>query len=119
MAQSSGDVRIRLERGPVVSERCTMAVNAWTRTRGLLGRSGLAADEGLWIQPTNSIHMFFMRFAIDVVYATADGRVLKLVHGIRPWRVSMCRGAKVALELPVGAIERSGVRVGDHLVIER
>jgi uncharacterized membrane protein (UPF0127 family) len=31
----------------------------------------------------------------------------------------MCRGAKVALELPVGAIERSGVRVGDHLVIER
>ena len=27
--------------------------------------------------------------------------------------------AKVALELPVGAIARSGVEVGDHLVIER
>ena len=42
----------------------------------------------------------------------------KLVHAIRPWRMSACRGAKVALELPVGAIERAGVVVGDHLVIE-
>ena len=110
--------RIRLERGPVVCERGELAVSAWTRTKGLLGRSGLEADQGLWIQPTNSIHMFFMRFPIDVIYAAADGRVLKLVRRIGPWRVSMCRGAKVALELPVGAIERCGVQVGDHLVIE-
>jgi uncharacterized membrane protein (UPF0127 family) len=110
--------RIRLERGPVVCERGELAVSAWTRTKGLLGRSGLQDDQGLWIQPTNSIHMFFMRFPIDVIYTAADGRVLKLVRGIGPWRVSMCRGAKVALELPVGAIERCGVQVGDHLVIE-
>src|SRR5437764_1524259 len=116
---AGGQARIRLERGPVVCERSAMAVNVWTRTKGLLGRSRLDDDEGLWIQPTNSIHMFFMRFPIDVVYANAEGRVLKLVSGIRPWRVSACRGAKVALELPVGAIARSGVRVGDHLVIER
>ena len=110
--------RIRLERGPVVCERGVLAVTAWTRSKGLLGRSGLDPDEGLWIQPTGSIHMWFMRFAIDVVYADKEGRVLKLVRGIRPWRMSACRGAKVALELPVGAIDRSGVVVGDHLVIE-
>jgi uncharacterized protein len=110
--------RITLERGPVVCERGVLAITPWTRSKGLLGRAGLDPDEGLWIQPTNSIHMFFMRFAIDVVYAAADGRVLKLVRRIRPWRVSFCRGAKVALELPVGAIDRCGVQVGDHLVIE-
>jgi uncharacterized membrane protein (UPF0127 family) len=44
--------------------------------------------------------------------------VLKLVRGIRPWRMSLCRGAKVALELPAGAIDRCGVGVGDHLVLE-
>jgi uncharacterized protein len=110
--------RIRLERGPVVCERGVLAVTAWTRSKGLLGRSGLDPDEGLWIQPTGSIHMWFMRFAIDVVYADKEGRVLKLVRGIRPWRMSACRGAKVALELPVGAIDRAGVEVGDHLVIE-
>ena len=110
--------RIRLERGPVVCERGVLAVTAWTRSKGLLGRSGLDPDEGLWIQPTGSIHRWFMRFAIDVVYADKEGRVLKLVRGIRPWRMSACRGAKVALELPVGAIDRAGVEVGDHLVIE-
>lgn len=110
--------RIRLEHGPVVCERGVLAVTAWTRSKGLLGRSGLDPDEGLWIQPTGSIHMWFMRFAIDVVYADKEGRVLKLVRGIRPWRMSACRGAKVALELPVGAIDRAGVEVGDHLVIE-
>jgi uncharacterized protein len=110
--------RIRLERGPVVCERGELAITIWTRTKGLLGRSGLEDDQGLWIQPTNSIHMLFMRFPIDVVYAAADGRVLKLVRGIRPWRMSLCRGAKVALELPAGAIDRCGVGVGDHLVIE-
>ena len=110
---------MRLERGPVVCERCELAVTALSRTRGLLGRRGLDDDHGLWIQPTNSIHMAFMRFPIDVVYAREDGRVLKLVEGIKPWRASLCRGAKVALELPTGAIARAGVEVGDHLVLER
>lgn len=111
--------RIRLERGPVVCEQGVLATTAWTRSKGLLGRSGMAEDEGLWIQPTSSIHMWFMRFAIDVVWAADDGCVLKLVEGFKPWRMSFCRGAKVALELPVGAIARSGVEVGDYLVIER
>jgi uncharacterized protein len=76
------------------------------------------ADEGLWIQPTSSIHMWFIRFPIDVVWAAADGRVLKVVETLGPWRLSFCRGAKLALELPVGAIARSGVQVGDHLLLE-
>ena len=102
----------------VVCERCVVADRVFPRLRGLLGRSSLPAGEGLLLTPERSIHMWFMRFPIDVVYADRDGRVLKLVHAIRPWRMSACRGAKVALELPVGAIERSGVVVGDHLVIE-
>jgi uncharacterized membrane protein (UPF0127 family) len=110
--------RIRLERGPVVCEQGMLATTSWSRSKGLLGRAGIGPDEGLWIQPTSSFHMWFMRFAIDVVYADREGRVLKLVRGIKPWRMSACRGAKVALELAEGAIDRSGVGVGDHLVIE-
>jgi uncharacterized membrane protein (UPF0127 family) len=111
--------RFRLERGPVVCEQGVVAATSWSRSKGLLGRRGLGEQEGLWIQPTSSIHMWFMRFAIDVVWAADDGRVLKLVEEFKPWRMSFCRGAKVALELPVGAIARSGVEVGDYLVIER
>jgi uncharacterized protein len=109
--------RFRLERGPIVCEQGVVAASSWSRSKGLLGRSGLGEQEGLWIQPTSSIHMWFMRFPIDVIWAADDGRVIKLVVNIKPWRMSFCRGAKVALELPVGAIARSGVQVGDHRVI--
>ena len=103
----------------MICERGVLALSMWSRTKGLLGRSSLDDDEGLWIQPTSSIHMWFMRIPLDVVWTSADGRVLKLVENIKPWRVSFCHGAKVALELPVGAIARSGVQVGDHVVIEQ
>jgi len=85
-----------------------------------MGRSQLAPDEGLYLPGTNSIHMFFMRFPIDIVFLgkpAADGAlpVLAVRHGLRPWRgvVWWVRGAKGAIELPAGALEAAGMRVGD------
>ena len=73
-------------------------MTAWTRSKGLLGRSGLDPDEGLWIQPTGSIHMWFMRFAIDVVYADKRGarsearpRHPSVAHVGVPWREGRAR----------------------------
>ena len=103
----------------MLCERCELALSARRRVRGLLGRDALAPDEGLWIEPASSIHMWFMRFAIDVVYVARDGAVLKVVHAIKPWRLSACRGAHVALELAAGAAERCGVRAGDYVTLER
>src|SRR3954467_9445569 len=91
----------------------------WSRTRGLLGRAGMEEGEGLWIQPTSSIHMWFMRFPIDVVWAAADGRGLKLTREIKPWRLAWGRRPEGAHGVPAGTIDRAGVEVGDHLVIER
>jgi len=85
---------VRTSAGAVVCDTCLIAESPWLRTKGLLGRSGLDDDQGLWI-PTGSIHMWGMRFPIDVVYADREGRVVKLVRGIKPWRMSVCLGAKV------------------------
>ena len=86
--------------------------------RGLLGRSGLDPAEGLLIKPTNSVHMFFMRFPIDVVFLDRDMVVRKVVETLRPWRMTACRGARAALELPAGAAGRRGIAVGERLVLE-
>ena len=99
--------------GAVVCERCRLAVNPLTRMRGLLGRSGLEPGEGMLFWPTGSVHMFFMRFAIDVVFCDGDLVVLDVVRGLRPWRVASKRGAKVAIELAEGAA--AGVQPGDRL----
>jgi uncharacterized membrane protein (UPF0127 family) len=103
-------------RGTIVADHVRVARSLGDRTVGLLGRDGLAPDEGLWIERSPSIHMFFMRFPIDAVFVAADGRVAKVVPHLKPWRVVWwARGARDCLELAAGAAERSGTRAGDEL----
>lgn len=101
--------------GDVVCERCLLAETAPARLRGLLGRSGLSSGEGMLLRPASSIHTAFMRFAIDAVFVDGADRVLKVVHGLRPWRAAACRGARAVLELPAGEAGRRGLRPGVSL----
>jgi uncharacterized membrane protein (UPF0127 family) len=117
MTTPESHVRVEnVTRGAVVAERVRVARSMRDRTVGLLGRNTLDADEGLWIERSPSIHMFFMRFAIDAVFLSADGRVTKVVPNLKPWRVVWwAPGARDCLELAAGAAERSGTRPGDEL----
>jgi uncharacterized membrane protein (UPF0127 family) len=101
--------------GSVLCERCHVAETFWTRFRGLQLRPPLEADEGLLIRPCGSVHTFFMRFAIDVVFLDAELAVLGVRESVRPWRVAVQRGAKVVLELPAGTAARSGLSAGERL----
>jgi uncharacterized protein len=103
-------------RRTIVADRVRVARSTRDRTVGLLGRDGLEADEGLWIERSPSIHMFFMRFPIDAVFVGADGRVTKVVPDLKPWRVVWwARGARDCLELAAGAAARSDTQAGDAL----
>ena len=117
MTTPAPHVRVEnVTRAAVVAERVRVARSVRDRTVGLLGRDTLAADEGLWIERSPSIHMFFMRFAIDAVFVGADGRVTKIVPNLKPWRVVWwAPGARDCLELAAGAAARSGTRPGDEL----
>ena len=101
--------------GTVVVGDCRVAETAASRLRGLLGRDGLPEDEALLLRPSNSVHMFFMRFPLDVVFLGADGTVVKIVPRLRPWRAAGCLRAKAVLELAAGTCERRGLRVGHRL----
>jgi uncharacterized protein len=106
----------RVGDGRVVCERCELSDTFWTKFRGLMGRASLPADEGMLFRPAGSIHMFFMRFPIDVVFCDAELRVVKVVRALRPWRTAAARGAKVTVELAVGAAD--GIEPGDRLALE-
>ena len=84
--------------------------------RGLLGRRDLPQGEGILLRPAGSIHTFFMRFSIDVVFLSEAGVVLCIAAAVRPWRIAACRGARSALELAAGESERHGLEVGQTLV---
>ena len=108
-----------LTRGTSVAQRGRVAASLRDRTVGLLATPSLAAGEGLLIERTQSIHMFFMRYPIDVVFLDRDARVTRTVAGLRPWRVVWwARGARDCLELPVGALASSGTVAGDQLAVE-
>jgi uncharacterized membrane protein (UPF0127 family) len=106
------------ERGDVICERCFVADTMLSRARGLLGRDELRADEGLLLTPESSIHTFFMRFPIDVVFLAADLTVLSVREDVKAWRTAGYRGARSVLELPGGTVAERGVRPGDRLSLE-
>jgi hypothetical protein len=113
-------VRIRNStRGTQLASKAQAARGFWPRLRGLLGRSSLQAGEALVLEPCNSIHTAFMRFAIDVVYVGRSGQVVKVISNLKPFRVSgVLRGAYSAIELPSGTIANTGTAPGDQLVFE-
>jgi len=106
---------VRSDRG-VLCERCEFGDTAGFRMKGLLGRRSLAEGEGIWLKPCNSIHMFFMGFAIDAVFLDGENRVVKVYPSLQPWRISSVHWrAKSVLEIPAGCCARQGLQAGDLL----
>src|SRR5438105_5409921 len=108
-------VRLTADDGRVVCERCSLAESAFSRMRGLLGRSGLESGEGILLRPAGSIHTAFMRFAIDAVFLDRELAVLKVAEALPPWRAARSAGAKAVVELGPGEAARRGIRVGERL----
>jgi uncharacterized protein len=103
----------------VACERCNVADHAVARMRGLLGRSNLPQGEGILLRPAGSIHTFFMRFPIDVVFLNEEGVVVEVVPRLQPWRAAGVKGACSVLELPAGEAESRGIEVGAKLQFDK
>jgi uncharacterized protein len=117
MATGVSLARVLAADGRVVCERCEIPKSSFGRMRGLLGRDGLDPGSGMLIDSAPSVHMFFMRFPIDVVFLDRDWRVVGVRQGLRPWRVAGARHAVAALELPAGAAAAAGIEEGDVLAL--
>lgn len=92
----------------------------FTRFSGLMFRQKLPTATGLFLAPCNSVHMCFMRFAIDVVYLDKEYNIIKVVKNLKPWiGLSMCAKAWAVIEMTAGEAERCGLTVGTKLVPEK
>ena len=112
MGASAGALVLRREDdGAVVCERCIVADTMLRRLRGLLGQRELSPGDGIVLRPGWSIHTAFMFFPIDVAFVDADQVVVKVVQNLKPFRASICRGARDVVELAAGEqpVERVAV----------
>lgn len=97
----------------MLARAAEVADSSKARRRGLLGRDSLAEGEGLLIRPCEAVHSFGMRFAIDVLFLARDGRVVRVVSRLKPWRIALCLRAHSTLELPAGTARATGTVRGD------
>ena len=63
-----------------------VAESAFERMRGLIGRDGLERGKGMLITKCNCIHTLFMRFPIDATFLDREGKAVRTVRRIPPWR---------------------------------
>lgn len=96
-----------------------VATTFFSRFLGLMGRRSLPSDEAILFPRCNSIHTFFMRFPIDVVFLSAEGDVVAAVRSLSPWRMTFPKkGIKHTLELAPGSIDRLKIAEGQKLTWE-
>ena len=103
--------------GLPVATSLEQAFDSASRKRGLLGREGLPAGHALIIAPSNMVHTFFMRFPIDVLIASRDGRVVKVRKSVPARRIVGALRGFAVIEMAVNELERSGTVAGDRLVV--
>ena len=102
--------------GAVIAERVVIAGGMWSRFCGLMGRGSLPESHGLMLAPCSSVHTFFMRFPLDVIFLDREGRVVKVAAAMRPWRTALGGGGRDALELNAGEASRLGITPGDRIL---
>ncbi|HJV35011.1 DUF192 domain-containing protein [Geomonas sp.] len=104
--------------GRPLATQLFVAATFLSRSRGLLGRQGLSAGEGLLITPCNGVHTFFMRFPIDVLFLNGENRVIRTGEHLQPNRISaLLFSCKKVIELPAGAVSQSGTVTGDQILL--
>lgn len=105
-----------LTRDTLLASRAERAASFYSRFVGLMGRAALPFGEGLWIDPCNAIHTFFMRIPIDAVFLDPEQRVITTLSALVPWRATrIYRKARTVLELPAGTLTASRTAEGDQL----
>ena len=105
--------------GKVLAESLEMPRTMFGRGIGLMFRTALAPGRGMWINPCSSIHMMFMRFAIDAVFLDGRERVTKVYRKLPAWYgLGWSLGAQSVLELPPGSTSEIDLQKGDQIIIQ-
>lgn len=105
------------ETNEVILENAKIADCFASRFLGLMGKKDLPEEEGLIIKPCNSVHCFFMRFPIDVIFVDSDDRVVHIMPAMKPGRISpIVRRATYVIESNAHTLSEK-LRIGDEITI--
>ncbi|MBI4998200.1 MAG: DUF192 domain-containing protein [Rhodocyclales bacterium] len=102
---------------PVDVLRIETATGFRQRLLGLMfKRPPAERGRALLLPRCRSIHTCFMRYALDIAWLDAEGRIVGCATGLAPWRMGFGPpGTRHTLELAAGTLAALGLAVGDHI----
>ena len=104
-------------RDEIICKNAKTAITVKTRLLGLMFTADLPVNEGLLLKPCNSIHTFFMKYNLDVIFLDSKFRVVKVIYNMKPWRISwMYFKANQVLEMKAGNL-RSNIEIGEKFEV--
>lgn len=103
----------------ILFSEASSASTFFQRLLGLLFKKSISEDQALFLYNISSIHTFFMRFSIDIIFTDKDMGVIKIYESVNPWKIVFCRRAFCAIECLGGAASRKNIKVGQTLNIEK
>lgn len=107
---------VNATRGTIIATDTRYALKSRERSRGLLGRDSMGPGEALVFPRCRQVHMFGMRFPIDVLFLDRDNRVVRVLNDLLPGRLSgWVRRARTAVELPAGTLKATATDVDDEV----
>ncbi|OZM58135.1 hypothetical protein CIB95_00720 [Lottiidibacillus patelloidae] len=110
---------VNLSNGTILANKLKTAYRFFQRLKGLMFTSELPLGEALHLQPCQSVHTFFMKYDIDVIYLDKDMKIVKITHMMKPSKVgSIVKNANSVIELPAGSISKTDTKVGHVLQIK-
>lgn len=103
----------------LISDDTKMADDFFSRGIGLLSRKSISENEGLIIKPCCSIHTFFMRFDIDILFVNKKNEIIALYENVKPWKILPIHiTSNYVVELPAGKISSQNIYKGDIITLE-
>lgn len=96
-----------------------VAENYFSRNIGLLSRKSISSNEGLVIKPCFSVHTFFMKFPIDILFVNKKNEIIALYENVKPWKILPIHfSSRYVVELAVGQIAVNNICLGDIINLE-
>ena len=106
-------------RSKVLAKDVLVCDKLWSSMRGLMFKKELAKGQALLIDlhkdKQASIHMFFVKFPIDVIWLNSEKFVVDTAHDVKPNTiVNPTKFARYVIELPKGTLNEKPVSFGDR-----
>lgn len=119
-AFSKGKKMMLLRENKILAQNITVADGLWSRMKGLLGKKRLSKGDGLLLSPCTSVHTFFMKFPIDVIFLDRNNKVIRLYKNLKPNRLTQIHfRAKKAIEFSAGMANKWKLAEGHTLKLRK